>query len=48
VRYVLKCKHRVGFALGVYDPKMPVVIDPVVSDSGWHHELNNVSNPRSQ
>jgi hypothetical protein len=31
VRYVLKCKHRVGFALGAYDLKMPVVIDPVVS-----------------
>ena len=30
VHYVLKCKHRVTFALGAYDSKVPVVIDPVV------------------
>ena len=29
--YVLKCKHRVGFVLGAYDWKMPLIIDPVVS-----------------
>ena len=33
VRYVLKCRHRVGFVLGAYDAKMPLVIDPVVSKS---------------
>jgi hypothetical protein len=45
VHYVLKCKHRVAFALGAYDSKMPLIIDPVVSDSEGDAQVELPGNP---
>jgi hypothetical protein len=45
VHYILKCRHRVGFALGAYDLKVPVVIDPVVSDSKVDARVEFRGNP---
>ena len=30
-RYHLKCRNRVGFVIGAYDSKRPLIIDPVLS-----------------
>ncbi len=45
VHYVLKCKHRVGFVLGAYDSKVPLIIDPVVSDSESDARVEFRDNP---